>query len=209
MHAPRSLAAAICTSTAVTAAPVWAQSEPAGGFGKRGQIALSSDFDLSFSVVREIQPSGDEPDDVTRLTLAPALDYFLADRWSLGAQVSYTRTSVGEDRAIDFGVGPVAGVVLPLSAVVSFWPRIGLAYRLLSTTTTQQIDPATGARTNETFDGSALTVRADVPLLMHPARHFFLGLGPFASVDAISRLEGDEGVRRTEIGVATWIGGWF
>jgi hypothetical protein len=182
--------------------------EPARDFGRQGQVAISSDFVLSMTVTRTVLPGGESPGAVSELSLGPALDYFVADSWSLGARVAYTRTSFEETHTTDVSVGPRVGYDLALGAIVSLWPRLSLVYRATDITGTT-IDPVTGETANTDFQGGALSARGDLPLLLHPVRHFFLGLGAFVSVDVLSRLDGEEGARRTDLGVASFVGGWF
>jgi hypothetical protein len=69
---------------------------PARDFGERGQVAISSDFLVSMTMTRELVPEGSNPEAVSQFTLAPALDYFVVDSWSVGARLAYTRTSFEE-----------------------------------------------------------------------------------------------------------------
>ena len=47
-----------------------------------------------------------------------------------------------------------------------------------------------------------------MPILIHPARHFFLGLGPDFYAD-LSHTIGNSSNNRTFIGITSTVGGWF
>jgi hypothetical protein len=182
-----------------------AEPEPSR-FGSRGNVVVSSDFVLAFRNERDVLPQGRTTEVVNTLTLAPALDYFFLDAVSLGLRLAYTRVSAGDDVSTSFAFGPRVGYDLDLGERISLWPKATLEYRVFSTTAPPLPE---GLESAADYRGGVLTVRADVPLLVHPVAHFFVGIGPFLGVDVLSRLNDDEGSRHIELGGTSVVGGWF
>jgi hypothetical protein len=87
------------------------------------------------------------------------------------------------------------GYDFPLGELFSFWPKAGLGLA-----THSQSDGPTANR---------LFVHAFAPFLVHPAPHFFLGLGPRAERDLSSKWDGRDANRGTDIGITSVVGGWF
>ena len=48
-----------------------------------------------------------------------------------------------------------------------------------------------------------------VPVLWHPASHFFLGLAPTLRTDLVAKLEGMNIGKTTDVGLTAVIGGYF
>ena len=65
---------------------------------------------------------------------------------------------------------------------MSFWPQIGLDYRLLQETTTTSYPAPTGSSpqptTSSSSSSSAFGLTVEAPILIHPAKGFFIGAGP-------------------------------
>jgi hypothetical protein len=187
------------------------KNRPATGFGRRGQLAISTDFQLSFGLRLQKEPADQEQnidyETQTILRVAPTVDYFLADHFSVGASFLLARDSVGATTANALGGGVRAGYNIPLGDRVSFWPRGG----------GQVLQTKVSDDTNEAGQVSTLRVRvvADAPVLFHPVPHFFVGAGPAFGIDVVSKLEAGENaknvdnVRQTDFAVTTVIGGWF
>ncbi len=187
------------------------KNRPATGFGRRGQFALSTDFQLSFGLRLQKEPADQEQDidykTQSILRLAPTVDYFVADHLSLGANVLLGRDSLAGTTANTLGGGLRLGYNIPLGDRVSFWPRGG--GQILQTKTSSDND--------EAGQISTLRVRivADAPLLFHPVPHFFVGAGPSFGIDVVSKLEQGQAadnvndVRQTDFALTTLVGGWF
>jgi hypothetical protein len=160
---------------------------PSGRFGHQGQFALSSDEGINTSY------SAREGDDVFIYTLRPALDYFLIENVSLGVTAGLDYTSVGDEHASVYSIGPRVGYNIPFKSMFSIWPRVGVSYA----TTTTSSDFA------EDDDDSHAQLNLSVPLMFHPLLHFFVGFGPALDAD----LSGDN--KTTTIAGRVTIGGWF
>jgi hypothetical protein len=162
------------------------------GFGRASVLAFSSDSALT------IQHSSQ---DVTTIQLAPSVDYFVIDNLSLGGFISFDYSKSGAGDGTRIGIGPRVGYNLKLSDMLSVWPKAGFAYAYSSSTISQEVTD--GARIERSSSGSALALNLFVPLMIHPAPHFFAGFGPFLDVD----LSGDD--RVTMFGAKLTLGGWL
>jgi hypothetical protein len=96
--------------------------------------------------------------------LGPALDYFVIDNLSLGGAVQVGFNSTATNPTF-FLLAPDIGVELALTDTFSFWPQAALTMRF----------PNPGSAT--------VTLDLSVPFLVHPAEHFFFGIGPGFSQD--------------------------
>ncbi|MCK6536670.1 MAG: hypothetical protein L6Q84_27170 [Polyangiaceae bacterium] len=178
-----------------------------GAFGKSGQIAISSDFALGFQSISSKPKDGDAVK-ATRIEFGPALDYFVIDGVSVGGQIEYSSLSVKDGPTTsNIGIGPRVGYNLGLTDNISIWPKLGLSYNMGKT---EQDVAGTTVKT----DTTKMTVGVMVPVLFHPAEHFFIGLGPVFSMDMTSKVKpdgGDEadGNKDTVIGLDSVVGGWF
>jgi hypothetical protein len=182
--------------------------ESKGLFGKAGQIAISSDLELSFESRSFKEPEGEDPKSLTTIIIAPALDYFVIDGLSVGGQIGYGRQSQGDFSSQLIGIGPRVGYNLGLTDNISIWPRLHFRYAMISTDV-QFTDPVTGESRTEKQSGSKMTVGVDAPILFHPVPHFFVGIGPFFSMDLSSKHEDEDSTKDTAFGLATVVGGWF
>jgi hypothetical protein len=159
--------------------------DAAGSFGAVGQLVLS------------LGATADEPfffhksGGAWQLQLAPAADYFLAPRLSVGGVLTYGHASGGAGTnslgSDTFRLAARAGYVFAFNDRFGVWPLGGLAVGYAS---------ANHASDTNTW----LTIY--VPALFHPAPHFFVGLGPSAQV----HLSGHAG---TAWGIDSMLGGWF
>lgn len=173
---------------------------PVDRFGEKGQLAISSDAALT------IQNSSiaDSDGSVTTITLSPAVDYFVIKNLSIGGNVLFAYESAGDTSGTRFGVGPRVGYNLPLSDLVSIWPKAGLSISHTSQSTDAP-EPVPGQPVVADTDVSntALQLNLFVPVMFHPAEHFFAGFGPFLDTD----LNGDN--RVTTFGGKLTIGGYI
>jgi hypothetical protein len=160
---------------------------PSHTFGAKRQLAISSDAALSITHY--------SPGSKTTITLQPAVDYFVIDNLSVGGFIGLDYTTAGDTTTTRFGIGPRVGYNLTLSDLVSIWPKIGFSFSATNTET----DNAT----SDNDDNSALALNIFVPVMFHPATHFFAGFGPFLDTD----LSGDDKV--TAFGLKLTLGGWI
>ncbi|MET0386479.1 MAG: hypothetical protein ABW321_10995, partial [Polyangiales bacterium] len=138
---------------------------------------------------------------VTTIQLAPSADYFIIDGLSIGGFVSFDYSKSGSSDGTRFGIGPRVGYNFGLSDTFSVWPKAGFAYAHSSTSTSVDLGESMTSETSSTNDAIALNLF--VPLVVHPARHFFAGFGPFLDTD----LSGAN--RVTVFGLKLTMGGWL
>jgi hypothetical protein len=170
--------------------------DDAAGFGADGQLAISTDAAFSFDrTTQDGAPSS------TTITFLPAMDYFIIENLSVGGMIGLDYNKTGNSRQTSFVLGPRVGYNFEFSRKLSVWPKLGFLYSHSKFKTT--IDSEDGeqeiSRTRKQ-DGIALDIF--VPVMLHPAPHFFAGLGPYLRTD----LNGDN--RVTSWGIKLTIGGW-
>jgi hypothetical protein len=155
------------------------------GFGAQGQIALS--MGSTGGEYAFFHKNGG----AWQLGVAPAADYFLAPRFSLGGVVAYTHTSGGggtnDNGTTTFRIAARAGYAFDFTDRIGVWPMGGVGF---------DVNNANHDTSTNTF------VVLNVPFLYHLTQHLFVGLGPFADV----RLTGNDD---TAWGLDTLLGGWF
>jgi hypothetical protein len=189
-------------SGAAPAAPPAAVPPTDIGMGTVGQLAISDDMQIAF--LRQSQSQGGQGD-VTQFQLQPALDYFVSPNLSIGGQVRIVHqskdTGAGTSNTVTtLGLLPRIGYNVALSPTSSIWPRLALGYVHTST------DSYGGQITSS---GYVVSVEVFVPLVFQPVPHFFLGGGPLVTTDVISKIEGVDAVKTTNIGLQSTIGGYF
>ena len=175
---------------------------PAERFGHKSQLAMSSDSALTISNTTISGASGS----TTNIELEPAVDYFLFDNFSIGGFLRFNYTSASDGHASTFGVGPRVGYNWTLSDLISIWPKAGLSIDNTDTTTNVPVTGAgvaPGTSISTSVNGTSVALNLYVPIMLHPAPHFFAGFGPFLDTD----LSGD--TRATTWGGKLTIGGWI
>jgi hypothetical protein len=184
----------------LSAAPVFAKDVdltadtghgPARRFGLQGEWALSSDAALSIS-----HQSGS-----TELTLAPAVDYFVIPNLSVGGFISLYYAKSGPADTTIFSIGPRVGYNVPFSDLFSLWPKIGFSFS--HTTNSSEIPIARNQSIDNSTTNNGITLNLFVPVMIHPAEHFFAGFGPFLDAS----LSGDN--KFTRYGLKLTLGGWL
>ena len=160
---------------------------------------------MQLALMRQSQSVQGQSLDSTRIQLQPAIDYFVSPNLSIGGQVRIGRESRdnGSGSTNDvttLGLLPRIGYNVALSPTSSIWPRLALGYVHTST------DMYGG---QITASGYIVSVEVFVPLIFQPVPHFFLGGGPLVSTDLVSKIEGVDAVKTTNIGLQSTIGGYF
>jgi hypothetical protein len=158
----------------------------------------------------------------TSLSIQPSFDYFVAKNFSLGGALSFSYSDTADgftDTAIkSWGVSAHAGGNVPLGTTVSWRPVVSVGFRSATWTITARnpylntgvtsVQPQTVALPDRTEE--ALVAQVFAPFLIHPARHFFVGIGPdfFTDLfDSFDSLKTDD--RQIFIGISSIVGGWF
>lgn len=175
--------------------PAVSAASPAGRFGDKKQLAISSDAGLE---LRHTSVSGQEGS-TTTITLHPALDYFVLDNVSVGGFIGLDHTSASGRKTTIVSIGPRVGYNLTFSERFSFWPKVGLSYANVST----KEDPIVPGGPSVDDSNGHLAFNVFAPVMFHPVQHFFLGFGPYLDTD----LTGD--AKTTSVGARLTIGGWL
>lgn len=99
--------------------------------------------------------------DTTSFLLRPALDYFVVQHLSIGGAVEFFVLAPTRGASnTRFSIAPQVGYEFALSDTWSFWPQASLAMSF----------PNPG--------NPNVTIVFFAPFLIHPAEHFFFGIGP-------------------------------
>jgi hypothetical protein len=151
----------------------------------------------------------------------PAFNYFLIPDFSVGASAffGYSKSTSGidiSDSSVQYGVTGQIGSNVWLGSAVSLWPRFSLGVWQSRST----FSGGTGGYVS--VDGSSVAVVPSgteitenvmfvefyVPVLIHPAPHFFVGIGPEAYTDLFHSASGLAN-KRSFFGLSSIVGGWF
>ena len=192
---------------------------PRAEFGRRGQVVLSADLALRGGARWS---DGGDARSSSHFAVSPSFDAFVAEDFTLGAFASY---SVAKSRAFgpegslnDYtttsgGLGGRIGFNSPLGRWLSWWPRLTLGWSTSNyvasvVTPAAQATPATPGGYDYTQSGLFIFVQA--PLLVHPAPHWFLGVGPTLYRDLSRGFKDSPRTNdRTTWGFAYEVGGYL
>ena len=190
-----------------TAIGAQALADDAAVFGGPGQMAVSSDMQLGFQGQSYSAPNGQaSPSSTTEVTLAPAADFFVIQGLSVGGQLIYFHVSTSSSvpgttgsSADGFGIAPRVGYNIALGDMFSIWPKVFFEYLATSSS-------------NGGGSANSFSIGAFVPFLVHPAKHFFLGLGPnvqtqLSNTQSVNGQSADA-VKTTQYGLMFVVGGW-
>jgi len=174
-------------------------------FGAPGQLVISDDLLISAINTRESpadNTTGGTTVSTTAIQLRPAIDIFVAPNLSIGGQVSIAWYADDDTDASTTIVGlvPRIGYNFPLGSKASIWPRLAAGYYFRSDSAGAGYPSASGY---------IFTFSAFVPVLFHPAPHFFIGGGPMFSTQLVSKYESVDQTTFSEFGVQTTVGGYF
>jgi hypothetical protein len=182
-------------------------------FGSRGGIVITNAFVLQ-GFWTAYAGSGSTS---AGISVSPALDYFVANHFSLGVAFSgsyYSGSGIDSTTGNQvtyshgsYGAAVRIGGELPMGDSVSLWPIASLGFGGGS------YDEAEGGSRNK-YSNSSLSVSLYTPLLVHLASHFFVGLGPFVSHDLTNTITSASGLagpenRSTTVGASLLVGGAF
>lgn len=161
--------------------------DDSAGFGAAGQWTFSTDTALSI----ERRTLSDSDGAATTISILPAADFFVLENLSVGGVIGVVYQKSGENRSTSFRLGPRVGYNFEFSRMLSVWPKLGFSYSFNK----QKSD-------GNTDKNNAAQINLFVPVMLHPAPHFFAGFGPFLDTD----LNGDN--RATTWGFRLTLGGW-
>jgi hypothetical protein len=141
----------------------------------------------------------------TEFALAPAADYFVIPNLSIGGNILFGLLSPAHGSGTGttytlFGIAPRVGYNIPITDMISFWPKVFFGYTT-----------ASGSNNSGGYNSAALGVFA--PIMFVPATHFVLGIGPNFSTQLSNNATGSgtsvAGPKLTQVGIQATIGGWF
>ncbi len=192
---------------------------PSAPFGARGQFFVTSGWGAGVS------STAYDNGQAARFSasITPGIDYFVVRNFSVGVDLEL-------DYSNDKGYGADGSLVQTITTSFAAGPRLGFNIPLgrafsLYTHATIGIDWA--RRTEQLLSGNSLSIASSptgapattqtgpwislyLPLLLHPAPHFFFGFGPTVFRN-FGRIQGgpDVGAQRTRLGADFEIGGYF
>ncbi|AKV04731.1 hypothetical protein AKJ09_11394 [Labilithrix luteola] len=193
---------------------------PPAPFGSQGEFVVTAQSDLAINATSY----GGSDASSFHVTVAPGLDYFLVDHFSVGLEFAF---NYDEQKGYDSGGnllrtrtatnagGPRIGFQLPLGRYLSWYPRVTLGIE-----STYRRDVVVKARQDGAEPISPLGIpsttktgpflSAFAPLLIHPTPHFFLGVGPWIFTEFANAQGGPEiGGQRTTVGGRLEVGAWW
>jgi hypothetical protein len=180
-------------------------------FGKRGTFALTGAFTLGTSYLGT-QSSGGASEFSVRVI--PSLDYFVAENLSIGGALLFAYDDQSFSKTVSLttttlGVELGAGYNVPFSQLFSWWPSVHFGFATAHSASDQLVllsnagFPVSGD-TNEHW----IVASAYLPFLIHPAPHFFVGLGPDAFIDIFHEVNSQD-AKQFRFALSSVVGGWF
>jgi hypothetical protein len=177
-------------------------------FGERGQVVFTTTateasigfFGYSQSTASTLSES-----------IAPGFDIFVTDHLSLGLNVALSHSSgtsfdasgaKTDSSETSYRIGPRVGFDIRLPGALSLWPQAELGFGGGTSTQT-----SSAGSNDHTFKQTS--VQASIPLLVHPAAHFFLGAGPYAFHDLSNADQNNFENDGTTFGASFLLGGWL
>jgi hypothetical protein len=152
----------------------------------------------------------------TEFSVAPAADYFVIPNLSVGGNILFgvfspAHGNSGPGTTVTlFGIAPRVGYNLPITDMISFWPKVYFSYVT-----------ANGSSGGNSSGLNASAIGVFAPLMFVPTPHFFLGIGPDFSTQLSNNETGSQTVngvtqngtlaqpKLTQVGLQATIGGWF
>jgi len=180
-------------------------------FGTRGTFALTGAFTVGTSYLGT-QASGGGSEFNVRLI--PSLDYFVAENLSLGGALlfAYEDHSFGSSVSVTsttLGVELGVGYNVPFSQLFSWWPSVHFGFATAHTTSEQLVLlNNAGVPIDGELDEQWIVASAYLPFLIHPAPHFFVGIGPDAFIDIFHEVDRQD-EKQFRFALSSVVGGWF
>ena len=152
----------------------------------------------------------------TSESVLPGAEYFVVRDVSVGANVyaNASQTSNGPSYSANtasFGAAAHLGVNIPLGSAFSLYPRAYVGYGHGSASSALRNTAGQELAGSDSFNES--WVALDVPLLVHPAPHFFVGFGPRVNRDLYQQYDYPNAPSAshpaTSFGAGLLVGGWL
>jgi len=176
-------------------------------FGDQGTFVITNDTD---GYALSTGYAGTSASNLNIL-VEPGFDYFVTDHFSIGLDLwAMHSKSVGFDASgnqimyssTGFGFAPRFGFDVPITDALSWYPRASIGLGPLN-----QDETSNGAENQHTY--TRLFVNLEAPLLVHVARHFFVGAGPTVYHELSSTDQNDVSNQATQFGASALVGGWL
>ncbi len=188
--------------------PAEASAPPLPELGETGHWVFTGE--LGGGVFATKRTRGDSS---TVVSFVPGFDHFVGKRISAGVSgliahghTVFTPPGGGPSTTSDvtsFGGAVRLGGDVPLSSLVSFYPRASFAVARES-----YDERSVGARNGAS--ATVLTLGLYAPLLLHVARHLFVGFGPSVTHDVLRSIDDRLGENLgTRVGAGLLVGGWL
>jgi hypothetical protein len=174
--------------------------EEAAPFGEPGQLVIrgGSQLLIEHQESTGVQVAGTiaTPD---VLSLSASVDAFVARHFSVGFRGGSTH-DFGSDAFNYISLGPTIGYDVPLGGSLSLWPTVTLHYGY--------------SWYGQGSHGQSIELTGYLPLLYHPAPHFFVGWGPFVAREVFARSSSPGTPTMSEpllfqYGAQLTVGGWL
>jgi hypothetical protein len=174
-------------------------------FGARHSTVLTSGMSLSGNWATYSGSGARE----RSISVGPALDWFVVDDISIGAQLAYQVGSYlgyqSDGSTVTYDVNGVGasvrfGVHARISDHVSCYPTVALGIG------TDNSDERSGAARN-VYAREYAAWSLSSPLLVHIASHYFIGLGPYLTHEVKDSEERE--ILATKLGISSVAGGWL
>jgi hypothetical protein len=172
---------------------------PALGAGGAYPVLLpgaQSLFSFEYGSVSDNKGSG------TAFGINPAADYFVIPNLSVGGQIllDFFNLAVPDGQqqpsVTIFGFAPRVGYNIPITDMISFWPKLEIEYAEFSVS-------------NGGGYGSSFALGIFAPFIFSPVQHFFLGIGPNLGAQLSNSVDNASAPKAVNFGIAATFGGWF
>ncbi len=177
-------------------------------FGNPGVIAIGGTTSANFGWAQNSPPQGSSTSAID-LNVAPDVQYFVVEGLSVGGTLlfDWAKPNSG-DATTTFGIGPTVGYNLWLSpGSLSLWPQVTFLFN----TSSRPTGAAAPAPSSESL--TTMTLQAFVPLLIHPVKHFHVGVGPYFSTDLSSKVSAGGNSadfdKLTSVGIRFEVAAWL
>jgi hypothetical protein len=175
-------------------------------FGERHQIVTSVALNLSGSYT-----ANSDGNSSFSLSLAPAVDYFVLNNFSIGGRISGgysgTRSPTASTDQLSTGIAPRIGYNIPLTKRLSLWPKLIVAV---------DYNTPVNAKLNNAESTVTLAAELNLPLVITLAPHVFWGVGPYLvmgthlyTFQAAAGIGGNPPNQYVTVGLGTQVGGYF
>jgi hypothetical protein len=178
-------------------------------FGDQGTLAFDAATGGNIGYTSTSPAGGGSSFNTIDINVQPAMHYFVTNGFSVGGTLLFDWSKPSTtDATTTIGIGPTVGYNIWLTpGQLSLWPKVTFSFENAS-------KPGSGSGATATPSGSAqlMNLGVYVPLLIHPVKHFHIGVGPYFGIDLSNKFSAGslsvDGDKSTSFGVKADIGGW-